>query len=294
MNTVFRKLRTLLALLFCAATLVNATDRKREPVNKTTLGLKADGFRIVFPQNLVEVPLGETLWIDGTGDWFNPSNWSAGVPNSSTIALINNGGTAQITSGGAAASEVELGVGAQDVGTLSTSGSGSLQDEGSLYVGRSGTGTLDVTGGSVVSSTRFIIGENSGSNGTATVSGSGSMWTNIAVCTIGFEGNGTLNITNGGQLSQSNTTTIGDIGTGAVTVDGIGSIWVDDVQIDVGNGGSGTLTISNGGHVSSFGSTVGGGSGSSGVVNVSGAGSSWTNNGFLDLPAPVETERFTL
>ena len=216
-----------------------------------------------------------TTWTDGTGDWFTAANWSAGVPDSSTIADINNGGTAQIMSSGAAASDVEIGVGAQDSGTLSTSGSGNLDDSGgALYVGRSGIGNLNITDGGVVSSIRFIIGENAGSTGTATVSGSGSMWTNIAVCTIGFEGNGTLNITNGGQLSNSNTTTIGDIGTGSVTVDGVSSTWNDNNQINIGNGGSGTLTISNGGHVSSFGSTVGGGSGSSGVVNVSGTGSS--------------------
>ena len=225
-----------------------------------------------------------TVWTDGTGNWFTPANWSAGVPNASTTALINNGGEAQISSSGAAAGEVEIGVGAQDSGTLSTSGSGNLDDSGgALYVGRSGTGNLNITDGGVVSSIRFIIGENAGSTGTATVSGSGSMWTNIAVCTIGFEGNGTLNITNGGQLSNSNTTTIGDIGTGSVTVDGVSSTWNDNNQINIGNGGSGTLTISNGGHVSSFGSTVGGGSGSSGVVNVSAAGSSWVNNSFLEL-----------
>src|SRR4051812_21733761 len=69
----------------------------------------------VFGQN--------TVWTDGTGNWFNGSNWSAGVPNANTTALINNGGTAQIMSSGAAAGEVEIGVGAQDTGTLSTSGS---------------------------------------------------------------------------------------------------------------------------------------------------------------------------
>ena len=42
-----------------------------------------------------------TVWTDGTGNWFTPANWSAGVPNSSPIADINNGGTAQITSSGA-------------------------------------------------------------------------------------------------------------------------------------------------------------------------------------------------
>jgi T5SS/PEP-CTERM-associated repeat protein len=254
------------------------------------LRLSADSVRMLPPENYVEVPLGETVWTDGTGDWFNPANWSAGVPNSSVIALINNGGTAQITSGAAAASELELGVGAQDVGTLSTSGSGNLQDEGSLYVARSGTGTLNVVNGSVVSSTRFIIGENSGSNGTATVSGSGSMWTNLVVCVVGFEGTGSLNITNGGNVSDSDAG-VGTVagGTGTVTVDGSGSMWTHPGTITVAGGGTGTLTISNGGTVftsgsgGTFGSAIGYGSGSNGTVNVSGVGSTWTNKGPLAL-----------
>jgi T5SS/PEP-CTERM-associated repeat protein len=176
------------------------------------------------------------------------------------------------------------------VGTLSTSGSGSLQDEGSLYVGRSGTGTLDVTNGSVVSSTRFIIGENSGSNGTVTVSGSGSTWTNLVVCIVGFEGSGTLNITNGGNVSDSDAG-VGTVsgGTGTVTVDGSGSIWTHPGTITIAGGGTGTLTISNGGTVftsgsgGTFGSAIGYGSGSNGTVNVGGVGSIWTNKGPLAL-----------
>ena len=61
--------------------LVNATDLNRAPVNKLSPGLNADPFRMVFSKNYVELPLGQTVWIDGTGDWFNPSNWSAGVPS---------------------------------------------------------------------------------------------------------------------------------------------------------------------------------------------------------------------
>ena len=96
------------------------------------------------------------------------------------------------------------------------------------------------------------------------MSGSGSMWTNIAVCFVGFDGNGTLNITNGGQVSISNLTSIGENGTGAVTVDGVGSIWNVDAGIDIGGVGAGTLTISNGGHVSNFNSTIGSNPGSNG------------------------------
>jgi T5SS/PEP-CTERM-associated repeat protein len=210
-----------------------------------------------------------TVWTAGTGNWFTPANWSAGAPDANTIAQINNGGTAQIMSSGAAASAVDIGVGVQDLGTLSTSGSGDLEISGSVTVASNGAGNLSISGGGSVLSGRFIIGENSGSNGTATVSGSGSMWTNIAVCFVGFDGNATLNITSGGQVSNSNNTSIGEnMGTGTVTVDGMGSTWIDDAGIDIGGVGAGTLTISNGGHVSSFGSTIGRNPGSNGLVNV--------------------------
>src|SRR5262249_18302715 len=159
----------------------------------------------------------------------------------------------------------------------------SLKDVGSVYVARSGTGSFNITAGGVVSSIRFVIGENSASDGTATISGFGSMWTNVAVCFVGFDGNGTLNITNGGQVSNLNSTCIGENGTGTVNVDGAGSIWTDDLGIAIGVVGAGTLTISNGGHISSFGGTIGSNPGSTGVVNVIGAGSSWTNNGLLRL-----------
>src|SRR5438094_8723707 len=76
-----------------------------------------------------------TVWTDATGDWFTAANWSAGVPDSSTAAQVNNGGTAQIMSSGAAASEVALGVLAGDAGTLSLSGTGSLHVVGPMKIG---------------------------------------------------------------------------------------------------------------------------------------------------------------
>ena len=85
-----------------------------------------------------------TVWTDGTGNWFTPANWSAGVPNANTDALINNGGNAQITSSGAAAGEVEIGVGVQDSGTLSTSGSGDLQDGGLLFTSEEAARAISV------------------------------------------------------------------------------------------------------------------------------------------------------
>ena len=43
----------------------------------------------------------DTYWQGTTGDWFDPANWSAGVPHDELDAYIRNGGTAQIGHGNA-------------------------------------------------------------------------------------------------------------------------------------------------------------------------------------------------
>jgi T5SS/PEP-CTERM-associated repeat protein len=231
-----------------------------------------------------------TVWTDAIGDWFTAANWSAGVPDSSTTAQINNGGTAQIMASGAAASLVELGVAATDTGTLAISGTGTLQDGGAINVGENGTGTLSITAGATASSSSFSLGQNAGSTGTATVSDPFSTWTNVADCFVGQTGNGTLNIINGGSVSDLDATVGADAGsTGTVLVDGVGSTWSHGGAITIGGnaGGTGTLTISNGGTMSTggtgVGSTIGHDPTSSGTVNVSGAGSTWTNTASLAL-----------
>jgi T5SS/PEP-CTERM-associated repeat protein/autotransporter-associated beta strand protein len=231
----------------------------------------------------------QTVWIDGTGNWFTPANWSAGVPTSASAARINNGGTAQIAASGGMAGAVTLGFGAQDSGNLSVSGSGTLQTNGIMYLGEAGTGTLSITNGGVVSSGRFIIGDNVGSSGIATVSGSGSMWVNNVVCFVGYSGTATLNVTSGGTVSDSQAS-IGEAGgsNGTGTVDGAGSTWTQSGSVTVGGDGTGTLNITNRGTVLSTDPTFGGGvigrnPGSSGMANVSGDGSNWTMHGPLSI-----------
>jgi T5SS/PEP-CTERM-associated repeat protein len=278
-------------LVICGPTIANATDRKRAPVNKTGLHSGADPVRRVFARNYVKLPFEQTDWIDGTGDWFSASNWSAGIPDSGTIAQINNGGTAQIASGIAAASQIELGIAVGDVGTLSISGFGSLQDEGTMYVGEQGIGTVSITAGTSVSSFTFVLGQIPGSNGTATVSGPGSTWTNFNFCFVGADGTGTLNITNGGTVIASDTGVGAGVGSGVVVIDGVGSTWSHGGTIVVGGNanGVGTVTVSNGGTIftdgggGSFGSVIGYNSGSTGTVNIIGVGSSWTNKGVLSI-----------
>lgn len=223
----------------------------------------------------------QTVWTDGTGDWFDSGNWSAGVPNSSTNAQINNGGTAQITTNGAQANTIYLGFGSSDSGTVSISGSGNLSENGIFFIGESGAGIVNVTSGGAISGNRFILGDNAGSIGTATVSGSGSTWTNAATCIVGFLGTGTLNIMNGGHVSDP-AASIGKNGT--VTVDGQASTWTQISTLSV----NGILNITNGGTVSGTDPTFGGGvvgmnPGDQGTVNVDGIGSNWTMSGPLSL-----------
>ena len=126
--------------------------------------------------------------------------------------------------------------------------------------------------------------------GTVTVDGfystTPSTWTNSSSLGVGYRNSGTLNITNGGLV----TNTQGSIGgysggpttaSGTVTVDGSGggnaSKWTNNA-LYVGYSGSGSLGITNGGIVSvSAASYVAYGSNSTtSTVTVSGTNSKWS------------------
>jgi T5SS/PEP-CTERM-associated repeat protein/autotransporter-associated beta strand protein len=148
----------------------------------------------------------------------------------------------------------------------------------SLWAGCSGPPDINIAGGTVINSgTDQTI-----SNCSATVTGTGSQWNVGATLNVGDNaGTGTLNIQNGGTVSNTSGY-VGWFGTGTVTVDGAGSSWTNSGPLHVGyrTGGNGTLNILNGGAVSNTHSYVGFFS-DTGTVTVDGAGSSWTNFGNL-------------
>jgi len=187
----------------------------------------------------------------GTG-----STWT----NTSFLRIGYHGsGTLNISGGGTVSSHSSL-VGH---GVVTVDGAGSMwTNSRELYVG---SGTLNITNGAAVSNACGGIGRFSGSTGVVTVDGSGSTWTNYSdpavapdTLVVGCDGgNGTLNITGGGAVSNGD----GYIGiwsgsTGVVTVDGTGSTWTNNDDLYVGaREGSGTLNISCGATVSAAGST---------------------------------------
>ncbi len=191
-------------------------------------------------------------------------------------------GTLDITNGADVTSSASLiGYSTGSTGTATVDGSGSTWNTGGnyLYVGREdGTGTLNITNGADVTSGTGSIGTNTGSTGTVTVDGDGSTWdTGIDNLYVGAGGTGTLNISNGADVT-SGRSYIGNnsSSTGTATVDGFGSTWDTGTgSMYVGNSGTGTLNITNSADVTSGEGSIGHESGSEGTVIVDGSGSTW-------------------
>lgn len=108
----------------------------------------------------------------------------------------------------------------------------------------------------------------------------GTTWNVGGDLTVGSTGAGTLNIQDGGIVTNIDGT-IGNAGNsnGTVTVTGPASAWDNSGYLYVGRSGTGTLTIEKGGKVTNTVAYIGLVSGSEGTVTVTGAGSVWQTSG---------------
>ena len=187
-----------------------------------------------------------SVTVDGVGSiWTSSGFLHVGELGTATLSITNGGTVSNIGQG-------RVGKNVGSTGTVLVDGSGSTwANSGDLHVGDAGDGTLTISGSGSVSSSRGKIAVNSvDAVGFVSVVGAGSMWTNSSTFHVGSRGDGTLNVSGGGSVSN----TEGSIGrftnsTGAVTVDGTGSTWTNSTRLLVGNEGDGTLDISNGGSV---------------------------------------------
>ena len=164
--------------------------------------------------------------------------------------------TSLVTVDGATMCMNNLYIGEFRNGTLNITNGGSVDVTDYLCIGECSNGTLNITNGSVVCSwgSSCIIGQYLGSTGLVTVDGAGSFFGGIPgdpqCLSVGYLGNGTLNITNGGLVdSLCSSCVIGQHlnSIGLVTVDGTGSFWMAGDNLSVGREGNGTLNITNGG-----------------------------------------------
>ena len=180
-----------------------------------------------------------TLNLDGSGDL------GAGYQKTGTLTIAD--GSAVTSANG------YLGYGTRSNGTATITGAGSKWTaSNSLYVGYNGYGVLNVVVGGHVSDANGYLGYyDSPFTGTATVSGAGSQWTNSSNLYVGFDGQGILVVTTGGQVSDDNGYVGVNTGSngGTAFVTGNGSMWTNNSSLYVGYDANGTLSITGGGTV---------------------------------------------
>jgi T5SS/PEP-CTERM-associated repeat protein len=197
------------------------------------------------------------------------------LPNATTDAQINNGGTAQLFDPLAKADNLVLGSLAANSGTLEIIG-GALSVN-TFEAGTNGMGTLRILNQGRLTSTGAFVGGDIGSHGTATVDGAMSKWDAGNVLNVGFSGEGALSVLNGGSVTSKFTSVGNDSGsTGTLIVDGAGSSHSVMGDMTVGPQGVGVVTIRNGASAANANGILGE-LGGSGTVNVDGPGTTWTN-----------------
>ena len=263
--------------------------------SKGTLQI-TDGGQVTSPDSYIGInpestgPLGGHLkgvgivTVDGTGA-INRSTWS-------TLGQLNVGydgdGTLAMTNGGLVASQGSyIGANATGTGTVSVDGAGGLrstwQSALALDVGFSGNGTLLITNGGLVTSQSGYIATNAGSIGLASVDGVNSLdnsnastWQAGAALHVGFSGNGTLEIVDGGQVKADNAFVATDTtGVGVLTIDGAGpagkpSALIVNADLHIGADGHGQLELTAGGHIEATESFIGTSSNGIGLASVDG------------------------
>jgi len=222
-----------------------------------------------------------TVNVDGTSSsWTISDGLSIGVYHGDGTLNVTHGGTVSTTSDTTA---IAIGNGtipseSDARGTVNVDGLGStLNVFGPSIIGRFATGTLNITNGGAMSvtaeTTGVIAALESGSNGTIKVDGPGSKLEILGYLDVGYLGTASMNITNGGAVSNLNGYIASNSGdaTGTVTVDGAGSTWKNNGILYVASQGTGTLTIRNGGLVTATTYAWLGAAGGTGIINIGAA-----------------------
>lgn len=245
-------------------------------------------------------------WNAGTANW-TTGPWSpVGTPTTSDRAIINNGGTAQVTTSSATAGSMVLGTNVGQSGIVTISGVNSklnLTNTTTPFIGQAGHGEINITSGGILQSkSTLILGSASTGSGLLTVDGAGSLITGTGGITVGSAGTGELDLSNGGAATvtgaitvgstspgsgiinvnaastlTSATLSVGSVGTGILNVSGANAKANVTGAFTIGDAGHGTLNINNGGQVTS-GTTIIGKSASAftSSATLDGATSSWT------------------
>ena len=244
-------------------------------------------------------------------NWFDPANWSKGVPTAGVLAEIDGARTADLSLAGSHPANVgELEIAQSTVALLGgqltfappLSATGTTYDlvltkSASLTVAATaalaGTETIGIglDGAAAKMTVLGTVSENFANvaDGVLAISGTGHWIAGASGIAVGGANGASLNITSGGVVDEGrnglgelyNSLSIGEgLGSGAVRVYGSGSL-AAFTTVWVGANGEGTLNIANGGVVEDRVGVVA--LNGDGYVTVTGEGSRWDNFGGLTL-----------
>jgi T5SS/PEP-CTERM-associated repeat protein len=226
------------------------------------------------------------------------------------VGCYGGSGTLNIQAGGQVEStSVNVGYGGS-TGTAKVAGAGSRWTTFDISIGWShGSGTVNIEdGGQLINAGTAYLGATSGFISKATVTGTGSKWTNDDKLYIGYDGGSAmLTVANGGFVSAKTLYASPSDLFGNGTIAAEGAVLDADLTFDVfqgsqatlafGKGGTlnvnadgtgelgagytsaGTLTIANGATAASSYGCLGYDHGSTGTATVTGAGSKWISRG---------------
>lgn len=213
-----------------------------------------------------------TLFLTGSNSYSGGTTINAGTLSidadsrlgSTAGALIINGGTLDFTASSFTTSR-----------DMTLTAAGATIDASSAQFSQEG-GTLAISAGSVTCASSFV-GMSASTTAAALVDGIASGWAAGSSFAVGYQGNGSLTVSNGGILA-SGISHIGSVAgsSGEATVTGTDSTWDVSGFLGIGYSGTGLLSIENGGNVIADSSFVGTEPNSNGHVSVSGSGSTWT------------------
>jgi len=199
-----------------------------------------DNLEIGYPGTGIFIQTGGTVTI-GSGDDINMGEGSAGH------------GTYEI-SGATSTLDVgdDLTIGHRDQGTgvfIQSGGTVTVNDDFRVGFEDDAVGTFTMTGGTLSAGGSMLVGNEGGTTGTATISGPTTQVTIGGESTVGYDGIGTLTLSDGASLDLGgNRLYIGrdTSGAGTMNVSGAGTQYTSTNHLAVGDNGLGVLNQTDG------------------------------------------------
>lgn len=141
-----------------------------------------------------------TITVDGVGSRWDVQDHTLTIGQKGTgSVVVSNGGTVSTTAFDGSG-RVDLASGAGSNGAISVSGAGSSFTAGNIWAGQQGTAHISVTSGGALNASWLLIGSGATGSATAVVSGVGTVVHAGANTVVGYEGVGTLTLSDGATL----------------------------------------------------------------------------------------------